>query len=83
MANSSLEKFLQRERHELLPELEPYRELARELDVFGQAVLGGWCELAAAVRSVLTRPRAEALLEFYSEQASGYGPHDQTLSASS
>ncbi len=76
MAKSSLEKFLQRERHELLPELEPYRELARELDVFGQAVLGGWCELAAAVRSVLPWPRTETLLEFYSEQASGYAPHD-------
>jgi hypothetical protein len=75
VTESDLERFFSREHRELLDELDPHRSLARELDVFGQAVLGGWCELAASVRGV-NEPMAEPLLEFYAAEADGYAPDD-------
>lgn len=74
MPPSALENFLRTERTQLLVELEPHRALARELDVFGQAVLGGWCEVAAGFRRAAHR--AGELLAFYREQAEGYEPDD-------
>jgi hypothetical protein len=75
VTESDLERFFSREHRELLDELDPHRGQARELDVFGQAVLGGWCELAASVRGV-NEPIAEPLLEFYAAEADGYAPDD-------
>jgi hypothetical protein len=72
---SLLERFLASERPDLLGELDPHRELASSLDPIGQAVLGGWCELALAVREGFLDSEAP-LLASYREQSSGYAPDD-------
>jgi hypothetical protein len=77
MAKSDLELFYERERQDLAEDLEPHRALARELDVYGQAALAGWCELAQVVhRSDLTGERGASLLEFYKLDSAGYAPDD-------
>jgi hypothetical protein len=77
MAKSELERFLEREKQELLIELEPHRELARGQDVYGQAVLGGWCGLAqVARRTGLAGERGEQLIDSFQLEANGYAPSD-------
>lgn len=46
LPESALERVLPRERPELMSVFEPNRGLSRQLDVFGQAMLVGWLELA-------------------------------------
>lgn len=75
MAKSELERFLEREKQELLVELEPHQELAREQDVYRQAVLGGWCGLAqVARRAGLASEQGEAVIESFQLEADGYQP---------
>jgi hypothetical protein len=70
LPESSLERVLPRERPELLELFEPNRGLSRELDVFGQAILVGWLELAAR----LSEDRLSAELADYCAEiaADGY-----------
>lgn len=77
MAKSDLEVFTERERPDLAAEVARNRELARELDVFGQATLAGWCELAqVAERTNLLNAHGKELLAYYSAEADGYEPRD-------
>jgi hypothetical protein len=77
VAKSDLERFYERERQELAVELEPHRAVARDVDVWGQAALHGWCELAFTVRrSGVLGEHGEALLSFYNVDSDGYAPDD-------
>jgi hypothetical protein len=69
---SALEQVLPRERPELLDVFEANRGLSRELDLFGQAMLVGWLELADRLRE---RELSEEVLEYVREiSEEGYNP---------
>jgi hypothetical protein len=74
---SELETFIERERPDLGELLDPYREQARTLDVYGQAVLGAWCELAhVAQRSHFLDDGGEGIRSHYASESAGYEPSD-------
>jgi hypothetical protein len=71
---SALERFLANERSELLELFNPEkRELAMGSDVFGQALLAGWLELAARfLRLDAARPGFAE--ELFGDEGEGYTP---------
>lgn len=82
LPESPLERVLPRERPELLEMFEPNRGLSRELDLYGQAMLVGWLELAAHLKS---RELPLEAIEYFTEIAEeGYsvsGDRDRLLTA--
>jgi hypothetical protein len=75
LPESALERVLPRERPELMGVFEPNRGLSRQLDVFGQAMLVGWLELAMRLSD---EERVSDELVDYSTELSneGYEPAD-------